>query len=201
MPPIMRSAELHTPIPRLPQLLSHERSRDGWRPAGRLGGILRPGRRDVTLLSVSIAAGVPSLPPHGRSGGAGRRGRGERCSYANCKVCHRTAEAAENFVGPASPAWSGGRRGRPRLPLFRRQQGVPALTWDEATLKEVPQRSESKAVPGTKMVFRRPEVRAGHRQCHRLPQAVRSRRQEDRSRRPRRRPQIDVQIGRDDPPW
>ena len=50
------------------------------------------------------------------------------------------------------------------------------ITWDEATLTEYLKNPRAK-VPGTKMLFPGLTKEDGHRQCHRLSQAIRARRQ------------------------
>ncbi len=103
---------------------------------------------------------------------------GEKVFLAKCKVCHMPPEAAKNLVGPSLAGVVGRKAGTVSGYHYSDANEKSGITWDEPTLKEYLKDPKAK-VPGTKMVFPGLKSDARHRQCHRLPQAVRARRQEN----------------------
>ena len=97
--------------------------------------------------------------------------------FLKCKACHQIGEGAKNAVGPVLNGVVGRKAGTYPDYSYSDANKNSGITWDEATLKEYLKNPRAK-VPGTKMIFPGLTKDDGHRQCHRLSQAIRSRRQE-----------------------
>ena len=111
-------AETQHPIPRPPQLLSHE-LRDGPLRQQAQPGDTQIREDNVKLLSFSVA-GVALLASLGAAV-AQDAAAGEKV-FAKCKICHQIGEGAKNMVGPVLNGVVGRHSGTYRgLSLLRRQ--------------------------------------------------------------------------------
>ncbi len=96
--------------------------------------------------------------------------------FQKCKACHQIGEGAKDAVGPVLNGVVGRKAGTYPDYAYSDANKNSGITWDEATLKEYLEESSRQ---GSRHQDALPwfDQGVGHRQCHRLSQAIRARRQ------------------------
>ena len=94
----------------------------------------------MRLLSFSVAGAV--LVASMGASAAQDATAGEKV-FAKCKVCHQIGESAKNFVGPVLNGVVGRHAGTYPDYHYSDANKNSGITWDEATLKRIPQGPES----------------------------------------------------------
>ena len=123
------------------------------------------------FLAAALVAGA-SAPALAQDAAAGEK------VFAQCRACHQVGETAKNAVGPVLNGLFGRKSGTIEGYSYSPANKNSGITWDEATFREYIKDPKAK-IPGTKMVYAGLKDEQAHRRPHRLPQAVRRRRQED----------------------